>query len=176
MRKKLLIVVAVLLVLSLPAFAGFRLDIGIDVPFGLGVSGGANDFGNVIGNIGFIPIPELGIAYLWNLGPVDLGVGLRAYTVILESIAWPNAIVELKLDPVVIEAQVGGGLFAAFGLVGNSVAWGQVLIPDLSAWFKLGKTGAFRLGGGIMGIYAPGALGNYMPWLVYLGGKVALDL
>jgi hypothetical protein len=176
MKKKLLVALAVLMLLSLPAFADFRLDIGINVPFGLGVTGTSNDIGSAIGNWPFIPIPEIALYYFWGLGPVDLGVGLRAYTFLIESIAWPNLVAEFKLDPVVIQAQVGGGFFAAFGLAGNATAFGQVLIPDLSAWFKIGKTGAFRLGGGIIGFYAPNALGNIMPWLFYVGGKVALEL
>ncbi|MGA2479398.1 MAG: hypothetical protein ABSG63_11675 [Spirochaetia bacterium] len=176
MKKKLFVAAAALILLSLPAFADFRLDIGLDAPLSVGVSNGASGVGSDIGQIPFLPIPEVGLYYFWGLGPVDLGVGLRAYTIIIESLAWPNLVGEVNLGPVVIQAQLGGGFFAAFGAAGNSTAWGQVVVPDLSAWFKLGKSSQFRLGGGIMGIYAPSALGSYMPWLVYLGGKVALNL
>jgi hypothetical protein len=176
MRKKLFIAAAALILLSLPAFADFRIDIGLDAPLVVGVSNGATGIASDLGKIPFLPIPEVGIYYFWGLGPVDLGVGIRAYTVIIESMAWPNLVAELNLGPVVIQGQFGGGFFAVFGAVGNDTAWGKVAVPDLSAWFKLGKNQNFRLGGGIMGIWAPNALGDYMPWLVYVGAKVALTL
>ena len=176
MKKKMLVAAAVLILMSLPVFADFRLDIGLDAPLSVGVTNGASGVGSDIGKIPFLPIPEVAIHYLWSLGPVDLGVGLRAFTVIIESLAWPNLIGEVNLGPVVIQAQFGGGFFAAFGAAGNNTAFGNVAIPDLSAWFKFGKTSAFRLGAGIMGIWAPDAIGSMMPWLFYVGGKVALNL
>jgi hypothetical protein len=176
MMKKLFFVAAALILLSLPAFADFRLDIGLDAPLSVGVTSGGSGVGSDIGKIPFLPIPEIAIHYFWGLGPVDLGVGLRAFTVIIESLAWPNLVGEVNLGPVVIQAQFGGGFFAAFGAAGNNTAFGNVAIPDLSAWFKLGKDQNFRLGGGVMGIWAPDALGSIMPWLFYVGGKVALNL
>jgi hypothetical protein len=56
------------------------------------------------------------------------------------------------------------------------MALGIVLIPDLLAWFRIGKTGAFRVGGGFIALYAPYMIGNTVPALFYLGGKVALEL
>jgi hypothetical protein len=176
MKKKML-VAAVLILMSLPVFAGFRLDIGLEAPISAGATNGTSGIGTSIGDIPFLPIPEIAIYYLWDIGPVNLGLGLRAYSIILESVAWPNLVAEFNLGPFVIQAQLGGGFFAAFGAAGNATAFGQVAIPDLSAWFKFGKTEAFRLGGGIMGFYAPAALGsNSIIGLFYLGGKVALEL
>jgi hypothetical protein len=175
MRKKLLLVTAVLLVLSLPAFAEFRLDLGFDAPLWIGVSSSSGESVNIQA-AQFWPIPAVSLDYFWRVGPVDLGGGLRLYSVIVESMMWPNIVAEVNLDPVVIQAQLGGLAFLAFGATGTNLATGAVVIPDLSAWFAFGKEKNLRVGGGIMGIYAPDALGKYMPWIVYLGFHVALGL
>jgi hypothetical protein len=160
------ILVIALVLLSMPAFADFRLDLGFDVPISLGGGGES---------IPFLPIPEVCLYYMWNVGPVNMGAGLRAFTFIIESAAWPNFIAEYTTGPVVFEAQLGGVFLVAFGAFGSTSTFGSVLIPDLSAWFKIGKTGAFRLGGGILGLYAT-SLSSSIGWQLYFGGKVALDL
>ena len=177
--KRMLIVIVALILLAVPAFSQLRLDLGLDEMKGLGPSSGETTLGETFSNWQSIPIPiplsDVGLHYQFYLGPVNLGFGIRGFSLILESMAWPNAFADLELGPVTIEAQVGGGLFAAFGLI-NSLDFGRVLIPDLSAWFKFEATGAFRLGGGAIGLYVPNALGSTIPVLVYLGGKVVLEL
>jgi hypothetical protein len=173
------IVIVALILLAVPAFSQLRLDLGLDVLKGLNLSSGDTTLGETISNWPSIPIPiplsDVGLHYQFFLGPVNLGLGIRGFPLMLESMAWPNAFADLELGPVTIEAQVGAGLFAAFGL-SNNLYFGRVLIPDLSAWFKFEATGAFRLGGGIIGLYVPDALGSSIPILVYLGGKVVLQL
>jgi len=106
---------------------------------------------------------------------VKLGVGVRAFTLILETALWPNAFAELHLGPVAFEAQVGGGLFALVGLY-NNVKAGNLFFPDLSVWYKIGKKQLFRLGGGVMGFYFPEIASEGIAFAFYLGGKVALPL
>ncbi len=178
--KKSLVVLVILILLATPVFAQWRLDVGAIVPRGAGLSlGGETEA--IIGGVDmaawpFIPFPEAGLYYTGNLGPVSLGIGVRAFTLILETILWPNAFAEVNLGPLAIQAQLGGGLFAMVG-VASSTATGQVFMPDLSAWLKIGKKGNFRLGGGLIGLYMPEITGtDAIPFLVYLGGKVAIEL
>jgi hypothetical protein len=167
--KRVFVLIVVLISLTMPAFAQWRFDIGIDMPLGVTMTMGGNTISS------FLPIPDLGLCYQWTSGNFNLGLGVRAFTLLVESGLWPNAFAEYNVGPVVIEAQMGGAFFALLGAY-NNMALGIVLIPDLSAWFKIGKTGAFRVGGGFIALYAPYMTGNTVPALFYLGGKVALDL
>jgi len=175
--KRVVLIAIVIALLAAPAFAQFRLDVGVIVPRGAGISGDNGSVGGVLADWPFIPIPEAGLYYQWDLGLLKLGVGARAASLLLETFLWPNAIAEVDLGPVAIEGQFGGGAFAVFGLA-NSTATGKVFFPDLSAWLKIGKKGNFRLGAGVIGVYAPGSslFGNNMLYLVYLAGKVAIML
>ena len=53
---------------------------------------------------------------------------------------------------------------------------GALFLPDLSAWFKLGKKQNLRLGGGILGLYLPELTTEGFGFVYYLGGKVAINL
>ena len=65
----------------------------------------------------FIPFPEAGLYYQWDLGPVNLAAGGRFFTFILETVFWPNLLAEVELGPVFLDAQVGGLLFGMFGIL-----------------------------------------------------------
>jgi hypothetical protein len=162
-----------------PAASEVRLDIGVMVPRGAGLTLGGSTtttLGSNLGNWPFIPLPEAGIYYQGDLGMLKLGIGARAYSVLLETILWPNGYAELDLGKVAIEAQMGGGAFLMLGMLPTKFETGKVFIPDVSAWFKIGKKGNFRLGGGFIGLYVPDAFGDVMPFLLYLGGKASLLL
>jgi hypothetical protein len=162
-----------------PAASQGRLDIGVIVPRGAGITLGGSStttLGSDLGSWPFIPLPEAGLYYQGEVGPLKLGIGARAFTLILETILWPNAFAELDLGRVAIEGQLGGGAFLMLGLLPTDLQFGKVLIPDLSAWVKLGKKGVFRLGGGLIGLYVPDTFGDGMPFLFYLGGKAAIML
>jgi hypothetical protein len=173
--KKAILVLLIVAALTAPAMAQARLDIGFFVPRGVGVSG-SGDINTALADWPFIPIPEVGLYYQGDLGLIKLGIGARAVTMIVETIAWPNAYAELDLGPLAIQAQMGGGLFFMFGAAGNDSASGKVFLPDLSAWLKLGKKGTLRIGGGAMGLYIPDVIGDNVPFLLYLGGKAAIML
>ncbi|HUW41311.1 MAG TPA: hypothetical protein VMV90_09885 [Rectinemataceae bacterium] len=173
--KRLALIAIVLVLLAAPAFAQFRLDVGIIVPRGLGTTSGATSEGSFVSDWPFIPLPEAGLYYQGDLGLVKLGIGARAFSFILETILWPNAYAELDFGRFAVQAQFGGGAFAMFGLA-NSTSTGNVFIPDLSAWFKLGKERNLRLGGGIVGLDVPSVFGSDMPFLLYFGGKLSVIL
>ena len=177
--RRMISVICLAALFAIPAVAEWRVDAGVVVPRGFGTSIGGETMtsdAETLMNWPFIPIPDAGIYYVGNAGPVRLGIGARAFTALVETVIWPNALVELDVGPVVIEAQVGGGLFAMLGVLGTQVQTGKVFIPDVSAWFKLGKNKRFRLGGGLIGAYMPDLLGDGLPFLIYLGAKVAVPL
>jgi hypothetical protein len=174
--KRLPVLFSLLVFLAAPAFADWRIDIGFDIPRGMGASvdgeettfSEATDFFSKY----IIPLPEAGAYYFGETGPFRAGVGIRVFTALLVSVWWPNAFAELDFGRFVIAGQLGGGVFGTFGLV-NDIQSGSVLIPDLSAWLKVGNV--FRLGGGAVGVMLPEEE-NAVVFLYYLGAKFALKL
>lgn len=178
--KRFILIACLIAFLAAPAFSEWRLDAGFTAPRGTGLvlgGGSINDIdGFQIENWPFIPIPELGAYYFGELGPLRLAAGIRVFSAIVESVAWPNAVLEFQADHFVLEAQLGGGFFLPFGALGTQFTGGKVFIPDLSAWYCLGKKGNLRLGAGLIGIYVPELLGDGIPCLLYFGGKVTVPL
>ena len=107
---------------------------------------------------------------------IKLGAGIRAYTLILASVAWPNAFAELDLGHFAIEAQVGGGIIAYYALIVGGIEAGSVFFPDLSAWYAFGEKKIFRLGCGATGIFLPNQAADTVPFLFYIGAKAAIPL
>lgn len=176
MKRRIGIVLVVLILFgTLGAGAQVRFDLGVDVPRGVGAVVGSSVGGTDFSGLGasFFPFPEASVYYSFGGGLITGGIGLRAFTLILESVAWPNAFVELSLGPVVIEAQVGGGLFLIAGLA-TDAQFGKIFFPDLSAWFKIGKS--FRLGLGAIGLFVPGVdLSVDLPFVYYFGAKFIIS-
>jgi hypothetical protein len=176
--RKFLIVTIFVAALAAPSMAQMRLDIGIDVPKGVGnalpsgIDSGVSDFLSKA----FIPFPEAALYYQWDLGMIKLGAGVRAYTVILASVLWPNAFAEFDLGPLAVEAQIGGGIFAYYAVTSGGIESGKVFFPDLSAWYAFGQKRIFRLGCGAMGILLPDQSTGSLPFVFYLGAKAAIPL
>ncbi len=178
MRRKMLIVAILLTVLALPAFAELRLDFGLDVPVGLGAAA-SDSAGNsqsvqldVLSSYVFL-LPEASLLYQIPAGPVKLGLGVRAFSLVLETVVYPNLLAELNLGPVAVDLNVGGGAFLFFGLA-NQFSTGAVIVPDLSAYLKLAKI--FRIGVGGALIYSSDlySASKTLPWVVYLAARISL--
>jgi hypothetical protein len=155
-----------------------RLDIGAIAPKGTEIGFGDVESTNTEGFLEewpLLPLPEADLYYQGALGHLKFGIGARAFSIVVESMAWPDAYAEFDLGRVAIEVQVGGGAFVMLGLLTKS-AFGQVFIPDLSAWLKVGRSGVFRLGVGATGLYVPEVLGDAMSILFYIGGKASIML
>lgn len=179
MKKPIIIALLALSVASL-SVAQWRLDIGVDIPRSVGAVLGdsiaSSDEASAALSSTFFPFPEAAIYYTFGgQGVLQVGLGIRCFTFIIESIAWPNIIAEVNLGPVAIEAQVGGGAFVAFGLQYAS-DYGKVFFPDLSAWFKIGRKQIFRIGVGAIGVFLPDVATDTIPFVFYLGGKAAIGL
>lgn len=177
--KRIVLLVAFIAVLAVPAFSQFRIDLGVDVPMTVGaISGSGVTTSSEVGEFlreHILPFPEASFYYQFDVGPLKLAPGVRVFTFILESVLWPNFMAELAFDPVFIQAQLGGLIFAAFGLA-NNIDFGEVLLPDLSIWLGLGKERRFRIGGGVLGMLLPDLSDEGMLIIPYLGMKVSLLL
>ncbi len=172
-RRTFVVVLAVVLLLvgGVAANAQFRLDANIQVPFLAGINLAAFGYegsGSGATSIGaFIPFPSVEAAWQFPVGPVKIGVGARAFTVILESIAWPNAFVEVDLNPFVLRADFGGFVWALFGLYSN-VGTQALVIPQLDASWKIAEW--FRLGVGVIAI-APFENMSQFGYAAYVSGR-----
>ena len=148
-----------------------RLDLGIDIPLRISAVMEGSAMADGVDVPYTLPFPSAGLYYTFGAGPLNVGLGARMYSLILVSTLWPNVIAEMDLGSVVLEAQLGGGAFMFFGLV-SSMQTGAVFIPDLSAWFKLGRT--LRVGGGAMGLFIEDLADTALPVVFYLGVKAAI--
>ena len=177
--KRIILLVALIAVVAVPAFSQFRIDLGVDIPMTLGVIGkGEIETSNEVGNFlkqHILPFPEASFYYQFGIGPLTLAPGVRVFTFILESVIWPNLMAELTLGPVFVQAQLGGLVFAVFGLYSN-VDYGEVVLPDLSVWIGLGKERRFRLGAGVLGLMLPELTTEGIAIAPYVGGKISLLL
>ncbi len=174
MKKTMLAVLMVFFLIVPAAYGQFRLDIGVDIPLAVGLSYEGEFINSEVSEFltsHILPFPELGAHYFFTTGPVRVGLGVRGFTFIIETIMWPNAVVEFEAGRFVLEGQFGGGGFLFFGLF-SQVNTGAVFIPDLSAWFKLGET--FRLGGGVLGLMTDAEGFDGVPMVFYVGGKAAI--
>ncbi|MCK5154208.1 MAG: hypothetical protein KAQ93_07600 [Spirochaetales bacterium] len=176
--KKLILFGIIILMVIPGAFAQFRIDLAIDVPVKIGITvsdfeGGSTDESIDVLEFGTFPVPEALFAYQTSLGPVKIGGGLRVFSLILESIAWPHIYTELTLSPIpiVINAGIGGGGFMMFGLF-NDMNTANLFIPDMHIAYKFGDT--FRLGIGAMGFVGSEIGPDANPYMIYLTGRFSL--
>jgi hypothetical protein len=161
--KKTIVILALLAILAVPAvFADWRVDVGITPPITAGL-GSNSDY-----NIAFgypWPLPTASISYQMSFGNFNLGGGLKAYTIIIATAAWPQIYAEYEMDPIILGLSAGGGVFGLFSPWGNTFKSGSVFLPELSVLFKLGKT--FRLGVGGMSILGIDEISSEFPYIIY---------
>ena len=174
--KKIIFLVLITFIAISGAFAQFRIDLAIDVPVKIGVSisdldGGSSNESIDVLEFGTFPVPEALFAYQTNLGPVKVGGGIRVFSLILESVAWPHIYAELDLSPIVINAGIGGGGFLVFGLF-NDANTGNLFIPDMHIAYKFGDT--FRLGIGAIGFIGSDIGPDAFPYMIYLTGRFSI--
>jgi hypothetical protein len=176
MKRRLLVIVAVVVLLcagATCASAQFRLDFDIAWPVyaginlgDLGVSGGATLTEHLI------LLPMIDATYQLGEGPLHFGFGVKAVTFIVESLLWPNAFIEIDLNPIVIRGDFGGGFFFAFGLgnqlLDNSWTW---VVPQIDVGVKLNDW--FRLSGGAIAL-APFDNMNNFGFLLYVNARFTI--
>jgi hypothetical protein len=178
--KKIAIIGLILVMLcAVISFAQPRIDLGIDVPFLFGINFSGSGGSNVSAFSQFTALlPEFAIHYVIDLELIKIGLGVRMFTFIIESIGWPNAFVEVNLDPLVLSAELGGGLYFLFGLY-NTAGTMPLLLGDISAafkftdWFRIG-IGVFTIGEGDPAIAFSDE--GVLPYAVYAFAKFSFDL
>lgn len=173
MVKKSILVALLIAALAAPAFAGWQLDIGAEIPVRVGITDSSvdEDYGDYLDFLFLLPTGT--ISYSFGFGPLSLGVGGKLYTLIVESIIYPVVYAELDFDPVVVNFTTGGLGFLFFGL-STFFDTGALLIPDLSVMFKLGKS--FRLGVGAMTFIGTDISQDYFPYILYGTAKFRIPL
>ncbi|TVQ24696.1 MAG: hypothetical protein EA382_08145 [Spirochaetaceae bacterium] len=171
----MVLILALAVFAAAPSFAQFRADFGVLIPWRIGAAAqsgdeSANDSFDVL-QFATLPFPELMVSYSGKVGPITVGGGLRGFSIILQSLFWPVVYAEAELGPAVVHLNLGGGAFWTFGVIGNALETGGIFIPDLSAYFKLGRS--FRLGLGVASIrgidFDPEL--TITPWVFYISGK-----
>lgn len=179
--KKLILCLVMIAAIAVPsAFSQLRFEIGANVPFGLTSVTPAGDLGDIwtlVGEDVFIPIPNSSLLLQADLGLLKVGVGVKVHSVMfLLYVGYPNAQVELELGPLCIDASLGGYYLGSYvigtGFLANQL---DVLIPEASAWLALGKSKAFRIGVGAIGLMPTDFDLGAMPVLLYGGMKIVLE-
>ena len=175
--KKILLITALLSLLAVGTVSAqavqFRMDANLSVPVYWGYF--STTFGGTYGEAmqyAFV-IPEYDAYLQLNMGMFRMGIGLRLFTIILESAIVPDIFFELNIDPIVIRLGCSGGAIAIFGLFSAGPEFGPVLAPDLYVGFKFVEL--FRVGIGctvIMDLDYPD-VGVFVP---YINAKFVIAL
>jgi hypothetical protein len=155
MKKSIVTSVLALLLLSgvgISAFGQHQVDIGINIPSVIGASYQGESVSEQLPFV--IPLPDLMYNYYFSIDTLSIGVGFRAWSVIVASAAYPIVSAQIDTDSFVIQANIGGGIFGYSVADGTGgFVSGNVFFPELSAAFKI--TDWFHLGGSILGLYLP---------------------
>jgi len=180
MKKPLFFAVLVLLAAVPAAFGQVRFEIGANTPLAFGYisgsGGGSGDIVSTIADAGVIPIPTLGLFLQADLGSIKLGIGAKAQSIIVYSIAYPAVQIEFASGHLAIDASFGGycfGYYAVSGIYGMETA--DILLSDLSVWLGFGKKNTFRIGGGAIGMLSSSFDLSVLPYIAYAGIKVVLQ-
>jgi hypothetical protein len=136
------------------AFAQFRFDADIMIPFSAAFISDIQTLGTGAssGSVG-IPypfiVPDIQALLEADLGIVELGGGVRLFTVLIESLVYPNVFAEVNLAPVSINLSLGGFAFAFVGIY-NGLAMTDIMVADLNVGLSLTKW--FRATVGFFGV------------------------
>ncbi|MDX9826837.1 MAG: hypothetical protein RBT73_03745 [Spirochaetia bacterium] len=179
MKKRWFLLGLVLILSTSMAFAEFRFELGAQIPIGAGALTSSlnlsSDYADIVSVAGFLPIPTVSVLFQGELGSFKLGGGLRIYSLILASIAYPQIQAELGLGDVSLDFSLGGLLLGYYAIGGLGGIEGiDLLLPELSLWYSLGARKLFRLGVGAIGLIPTDFNISGLPFLFYGGFKVVL--
>ncbi len=169
MKKGIILSAAVLLILlsTVSAGAQARLEVNVNWPITIGINSSNSLFNGAnvdLSQYHFL-LPDFRAYYQFGGdGLLRGGIGIRAYSVIIQSFIFPEAFVELNLNPVMLEASLGGYVFGFFGLF-NHLSTADLMLPDFNVTFQLLPW--LRLGGGVLLFTPIGS--NWNTDFVYMG-------
>jgi hypothetical protein len=176
-----MVIIGLALALILPsAFADFRFEIGVNSPVLAGIAS-LEDMEAVGVDLseeidGILPILNLGLLLQSDLGPLKLGLGIKAHSFLIATLAYPVVQASLELGPLIVEASAGGYFYGFLAIGGfQGVTSYPLYLGDLSLWLGLGKNKAFRVGAGAVGAFSPELDIAVTPFIAYAGLKVVLD-
>ena len=154
MGKKITIIALVLVLMgaALPLAADSQVDIGLHIPYYIGIETEDEDAGAAL-DYAFL-VPDLKYNYFFNESGIRLGVGARLFTVILESMVYPIVTVETDIGQFRFSGHVGGGAFVFFGLY-NDVQTAKIILPEVSVAYRFSDS--FSVGTGATLFFAPEA-------------------
>jgi hypothetical protein len=156
------------------AYSELRVDIGISVPlyFGIVIDTGDETTGDWA-DYTFV-IPDLAVNYIFDLSLIKLGVGIRAFTFLVESLIMPNILAEVNLGPFVVHGSIFGAIFMPFGLY-NDFFFEEIGLFDLNVSYKLVEW--FRLGvGAVAGFeFNPDYDMGATPFVFYAFGRFSFS-
>lgn len=154
MGKKITIIALVLVMMgaALPLAADSQVDIGLHIPYYIGIETEDEDAGAAL-DYAFL-VPDLKYNYFFNESGIRIGVGARLFTVILESMAYPIVTLETDIGQFRLSGHVGGGVFLFFGLF-NDIGTGHYYLPEISVAYRFSES--FSIGTGAGFFFAPEA-------------------
>lgn len=150
--KKIIIIITFLSIYTFSVAADSQWDISLNVPYYAGIEtevGGIGEFSNYL----FL-LPEVKWNYYWGSEQFHVGVGMRLFTLLIESAVYPIISLESNVGNFVFNANVGGGIFLLFGVV-NSIETSSLIIPDISVAYRFGKKKIFSVGTGATFLISP---------------------
>lgn len=143
MKRKLVVFLILVVCLSSYMFAQVQATVGVDVMTFGGIKITNSSSGETTTVEGppelKLPFPYGQIAYNFDLGMVDIGLGAKAYTLILVSAIYPAAYVDVSLGPIVLHGGVGGGFFWVLAPNTSITKTGNVFLPEVGVYGKIGK-------------------------------------
>jgi hypothetical protein len=177
MKRKLVLMVLVA-TLFLGATAAARADVRLDFDVPVLLSAGLN-VSDLTGSsaISFdlsnfhIPLPYAMLAYQFGDSFLRGGIGVRAYTVLIEFVGWPMGYVEVELDRLVLRAELGGFGVVALGVT-NSLLTTDIVISDFQLGYAVFPW--LRLGAGVL-LAAPPSNFSNNGWLFYVNARFTFD-
>jgi|GEM_PF-1254861 len=160
------------------AAAQVHMEIGFNAPIGFTIindSGEYSDFTNILKEVGILPIPFASV-YVGAFGQnAGIGIGIKAHTAIIATIAYPSVMGEINISRFSVQAALGG-LYMFHYVLGEGAGFTEIPVfaGDLSLWFGLDKRRIFQLGAGAMAIFPSDFSFSEVPIIGWAGVKASL--
>ncbi|MDR2575299.1 MAG: hypothetical protein LBC52_02530 [Treponema sp.] len=133
---------------------GSRFDVGLDL-FAIPTSEYTEN--DEVSIFPIIPLIDAGLYGQYTFGMLNMGIGLRAFSLIVLNVFSPSIYAELNLWRLTLNAQITGGALYVFPLY---LIAGPYFIPELSVWYTLNKSKSsqMRLGVGALTLMSTQAI------------------
>jgi hypothetical protein len=132
---------------------GSRIDMGLNLYTFLPLATPAE---NDLTVLPVIPLFDFGFYGQFSTGILNVGIGIRDFSLIYINLFLPSVYAELNLWRVTVNAQLGGGALYLFPIY---LITGPYFVPELSLWFNLSSFGKaeskLRLGLGAISLLSP---------------------